>query len=199
MDKPCITELENKHAGQMIAVLGGAPSLQRDLQCLPKAHIRIGVNQHAFKAGIDFDYLVYLDPPTRAKHIATLKAAVDGSPGAIRISRHHDTTNYIVANVRFWNASYSGLFACWVACYLGGDPVVLCGIDCYRDHKLYCHNPNEFEFKNASGNAMKPLHNQLNNWRSAFSKCPNPERIHAVSGPLLDVFPKYERGQHGGM
>jgi hypothetical protein len=37
-----------------------------------------------------------------------------------------------------------------------------------------------------------PLKNHLNAWRPALGKCPNSERIKAVSGPVMDIFGQWD-------
>jgi hypothetical protein len=84
----------------------------------------------------------------------------------------------------WWEGSFSSHLATWLACWMGCDPVLLCGMDCYQGKRSADANPRD--------NAYNiPLEEHLAGWRQAFEKCPNADRIKTVSGPLIYIFGKY--------
>jgi hypothetical protein len=174
-----LSELQGVHAGEPIAVLGAGPSLPADLERLPAGAILIGVNHHAIKI-IDVDYLVFMDYPGR---IPDLMAAVEAHEGR-RITPMLAYTDYDISTVKFWDGGFTAAFATWIACFLGGDPVLLCGMDCFTGDNCYFY---ESEFpKHPSYHYSLDKH--LGAWRKALDRCERPEVIRAVSGPLVDVF-----------
>jgi hypothetical protein len=88
----------------------------------------------------------------------------------------------------WWDGGFSSTLATWFALWKGFDPVILCGMDCYQGAEKYCHPRPGFYHPVFD----TPLENHLRAWRLAFKKCPHPERIRAMSGPLAQVFGAYE-------
>ncbi len=177
-----ISVLKGRHAGRPIAIMGGGPSLADDLKRIPRDAVKISVNQHALYI-TGADYVVTLDDPTGDPVAIKMFNRVKGA----LIGKAEGHVDYLF-DVRFWYGQ-SGHSAAWVGCYMGGDPVLLCGMDLYQGPKMYCEEVEDPA--GAIGLKNKPLKNHVNNWRSAFSKCPNAERIRAMSGPLVDVFGIY--------
>lgn len=71
---------------------------------------------------------------------------------------------------------------------MGCNPVILCGMDCYQGENKYFHPYNDdvpsFHY---------PLDFHLRPWKEdARHLCPHPERLKAMSGPLMNVFGSYE-------
>jgi hypothetical protein len=170
-----IATLKNKHAGRPGVVMGGGPSLGKDLAKVPKEALRIAVNHHGLKDG-NADYTVFLDD------VASLRISLEElhARGGILVSRHPDS-DVDLGGPDWWQARFSGQLACWFACWIGCDPVLLCGMNLYRNPP-----PTVEEAKNLAYQA--PLEEHLKDWKFAFKKCPHPERIRAVSGPLVGVF-----------
>ena len=83
-----------------------------------------------------------------------------------------------------FNLGCSGYFAAWCAWYLGGDPVILCGMGLYQGKKFYLDSDNTPK-KDAG-----TLNFQKKEWGRIFDYCENLN-IRAVSGPLIDVFGQY--------
>ena len=54
-----LSAIRGRHRGQCIAVLGGGPTLLRDLRRVPFDAVLIGVNQHALL--LNLDYVVFQD------------------------------------------------------------------------------------------------------------------------------------------
>ena len=83
-----------------------------------------------------------------------------------------------------WIGEYSSSLATWLACWLGCEPVLLCGMDCYQGQRSPDADPRDLAY-------TYPLEQHLKFWRQAFERCPHAERIRAMSGPLVEVFGKY--------
>jgi predicted acylesterase/phospholipase RssA len=150
---------------------------------IPMDSIRIGVNHHASLC-VAVAYMAFLDSPAR---VPGLMARMDDHAGR-RISPLLGCTDWDFSGVEFWDGGMTSTFATWVACYMGGDPVLLCGMDCYQTGPVYCH-----------GGTMAPhpchdypLENHLGAWRLALVHCERSEVIQAVSGPLVEVFGRYD-------
>lgn len=178
-----VTDLHDKFTDRPAAVLGGGPSLPSDLARLPSDCILISVNDHA----IHFckpDYLVFMDIPN-AQIFPDLAAAVDSFEG-LRVSQT-PLSDIDIHCAEYWDGGFTSTLATWFALYLGCDPVILCGMDCYQGEVKYCHPRPDFYHP-----AMDyPIEMHLRGWRPASQNCPHPERICAMSGPLKTVFGAY--------
>jgi hypothetical protein len=170
-----IASLRDKHAGRPGAVLGGGPSLEKDLKKVPAGAVLISVNHHALKF-IKADYTVFLDDIIRLP----LPWDKIKSLGGLLVSRQPES-DVDLGGSNWWQARFSGQLACWFACWVGCDPVLLAGMNLYQNPP-----PTIEEVKNLAYQA--PLEEHLKGWREAFQKCPHPERIKAVSGPLVEIF-----------
>lgn len=188
MNKPSIKELKDIYRGRAVAVLGGGPSLPADLKRLPVGTNLISVNGHSLRLR-GADYLVFCDNPYRKSRLTStlLAAAIDAFYGP-KISIIENDSDYIF-DVDFWNGGFSSTVATWLACYMGGDPVLLCGMDCYQGDEKYFFDYSE---KMEHPCWHYPLENNLKAWRPALSKCPGPEKIKAISGPLVEIFGEYK-------
>lgn len=166
------------------AVLGGGPSLPADLKKLPSDCVLISVNDHALHF-CEPDYLVHMDndfagAPELGKALESFRGVVI-SPFA--------NSGVKLKKGEYWDGGFSSTLATWFACWMDFDNVILCGMDCYQGEVKYCHPRDGFYHPVFDA----PLENHLRAWRLAFKNCPHPERIKAMSGPLVDVFGKYER------
>jgi hypothetical protein len=178
-----IHELRDIHTGRPGAVLGGGPSLQTDLQLLPSGTVGFSVNQHALRF-CEPAFLVFMD---KLSDVPELAAAVASFKG-LKVSQITGQGDIDLSGVPYWDGGFSSSLATWLACYLDCDPVLLCGMDCYQGEKKYCY---DHVLDHPTVNY--PIENHLKAWRPALVKCPNPERIKAVSGPLVEIFGKYKR------
>ena len=172
-----IASLRDKHAGRPGAVLGGGPSLKKDLKRVPKDAILIAVNHHAMQY-VRADYTVFLDDVIRLP----IPWEKIHSSGGLLVSRQPES-DIDLGGSDWWQGRFSGHLACWFACWLGCDPVLIAGADCYQNP------PPEDDIKNLA--YQTPLEEHLAGWREAFQKCPHPERIKAVSWPLVEIFGKF--------
>jgi len=186
MQKAKMSQYRDRYAGRPAAVLGGGPSLPGDMEQLPPGCVLIGVNNHAFFV-CEPNYMVYNDRPVDHPD---LSAAIYACPKRVkRVSS--DPTSDILFDVDVWTGFYSSNTATWFACWMGCNPVILCGMDCYQGDVKYFHEwtrvKNLVEFTN------QPLEHHIRPWiEDAKNKCLHPERIRAMSGPLMNVFGRYE-------
>jgi hypothetical protein len=193
--KTKMSRLKDRYLGRPAAVLGGGPSLPGDLERLrdcfgrknaalamtQKKPILIAVNWHAFGL-CKPKYMVYNDRPQ------------DG-PELARAIREHwatlvspDPSSDILFDVPVWTGFYSSNTAAWFGLWLGCDPVILCGMDLYQGKRMYWH-----AYSHDEPNFHYPLDFHLRPWvEEARGSCPHPERLRAMSGPLVDVFGAYQ-------
>jgi hypothetical protein len=163
------------------AILGGGPSLPDDLKKLPWDCVLIGVNHHALKL-CKPDYLVFMDDPNK---FPDLQAGIDSFTGQIVCP--FERSDVKLPKGQYWDGGFSSALATWFALWQGYEPVILCGMDCYQGEEKYFYKR---DFYHPVFDA--PLADHVRAWRVALKKCPNPERIKAMSGPLVEVFGQYE-------
>jgi hypothetical protein len=178
-----VARLHDQFPGRPAAVLGGGPSLRNDLKRLPKDTILISVNDHALHH-CDPAYLVFMDIPNE-QILPELALAVRIFKGALVSTT--PLSDIDLGGSGYWNGGFTSPLATWFACYLGCNPVILCGMDCYQGEEKYCHPRPDFYHPVMD----YPLEMHLAAWRPALEKCPHPERICAMSGPLVDLFGGY--------
>lgn len=168
-------------AGRPAAVLGGGPSLLDDMRRLPPKCLLIAVNYHALLY-CKPDFMVYNDHPSSTPE---LLSAVQ-STAAIRVSS--DPTSEIVFDVDVWTGFYSSNTATWFALWIGCNPVILCGMDLWQGEVKYCH-----PYQHDEPNFHYPLDHHLRPWiEEGRVRLPHIERVRAMSGPLIEVFGRYE-------
>jgi hypothetical protein len=181
-----ISALRDLHQGQPAAVLGGGPSLPADLACVSTETVLISVNHHALRLIEDqADYIVFMDKP---ENYPALRTALLGSM-AVRVSQIKGAGEVDLAGAPYWDGGFSSTLATWLACWMGCDPVLLCGMDCYQGDQKYFYERTDIQFDQTF---YYPLENHLKAWRPALQKCQHPERIKAVSGPLVQIFGEWQ-------
>lgn len=166
------------------AILGGGPSLPKDIKRLPKDCVLISVNDHAFHH-CKPDVLVYQDKLMYAPAVREVLKTFKGVVVTPQPESH------VPLPKGWWDGNQSSCLATWYACWMDYDPVILCGMDCYQGPVKYCHPRPGFDHPVFRA----PLEKHFEIWAKAFDKCPHPERITAMSGPLAKVFGKYEHGK----
>ncbi|OGW38989.1 MAG: hypothetical protein A2010_08475 [Nitrospirae bacterium GWD2_57_9] len=174
-----IASLQNIHAGRPAAVLGGGPSLPADLPRVPPGAVLISVNHHALRY-IHADYTVFLDDLARMP----MPGDEIRSKGGLFVTRQPEM-DIDLGGSTWWQGRFSSHLACWFACWLGCSPVLLCGMDLYRNPIPPGDDPRNQAYQT-------PLAEHLAGWREAFQRCPHPERIRAMSGPLVAIFGKWQ-------
>jgi hypothetical protein len=180
MKKRLLSTMQDKYSGRPAAVLGGGPSLVADLQKLPADCLLIAVNYHAFYHCRPH-FMVYNDQP---ESDPLLLDRVQNT-GAARVSS--DPSSDVIFDVEIWTGFYSSNTAAWFALWLGCDPVILCGMDCYQGPVKYCH-PSDRDVPTHH----YPLDHHLRPWREdGKNLLPHIERLRVASGPLVTIFPVY--------
>jgi hypothetical protein len=176
-----MSEMRDLYAGRPAAVLGGGPSLPADMARLPAGCLLIAVNYHALHL-CQPDYMVYNDTP--ASDPVLLEAVC--SAKAVRVSP--DPTSDIAFDIPVWTGFYSSNTAAWFALWMGCNPVILCGMDCYQGDMIYFH-PYTMDVPSFH----YPLDDHLRPWIEDGQKLlPHVARLRVMSGPLTRVFKAYE-------
>lgn len=162
------------------AVLGGGPSLPKDLARLPKDCVLISVNDHAFHHCAP-DVLVFQDKLIWAPAVQEVLKTFNGVVVSPQPESHVELPK------GWWDGNQSSCLATWYACWMDYDPVILCGMDCYQGDIKYFH---DYEDK---PHFHYPLDHHIRPWvEEAHDMLPYPERVRAMSGPLIGVFGEYE-------
>lgn len=176
-----LSEMRNRYCGNAAAVLGGGPSLVEDIKHLPAGCLMIAVNYHGLYHCDHIDFMVYNDAPETnplQEHAVRAHRTVHVSP---------EPSSDVLFDVEVWTGHFSSNTAAWFALWLGCDPVILCGMDCYQGPVKHCppstyHSP---VFDNPLDFFTRP-------WtEEGKHKLPHVERVKAMSGPLMDVFGAY--------
>lgn len=184
MTKLLMSALKDKYAGRPAAVLGGGPSLPEDLRKVPSHAVLIAVNYHAFyhlPDGRVPDFMVYNDVP-------------ETNPLQVKAVREHLTvhvspepTSDVLFDVDVWTGFFSSNTAAWFALWMGCDPVILCGMDCYQGAVKHCP-PSDYH----SQMFDMPLDFYTRPWfEDGRNLLPHVERVKAMSGPLVEIFGAY--------
>jgi len=182
--KHLMSQYEGLFAGRPAAVLGGGPSLPGDMARLPDGCVLIAVNYHAFHL-CEPDFMVYNDAPDSDP---VLWEAVRKPGRAVRVSQ--DSSSDVEFDVPVWTGFYSSNTAAWFGLWLGCDPVILCGMDCYQGNEVYFHEYNR-DYDPPCWHY--PLEDHLRPWKEdGKNLLPHVERVRVMSGPLGTVFPRWE-------
>lgn len=182
MNQITLMELEARYSGRPAAVLGGGPSLPEDLKRLPQGCTLISVNHHALRL-CQPDILVYLDWP---ENFPELEQAVRDFTG-LRVSPH-PSSDVLLPKGEWWDGGFSSTTAAWLGCRMGAEPVILCGMDCYQGEHKYFYERSGFYHPVFD----YPVADHVRGWRPALKRCPNPQKIKAMGGPLTELFGAYE-------
>ena len=175
-----MSSLKNKYRYRTAAVLGGGPSLPSDIAKLPAGCLLIAVNYHAFYY-CEPEFMVYNDTPET--NPLQLKAVQEHR--AVHVSP--EPTSDVVFDVDVWTGFFSSNTAAWFALWLGCDPVILCGMDCYQGPEKHCL-PSTY----TSPMFDLPLDFYTRPWEEdCRNSVPHPERLRAMSGPLVRLFGAY--------
>lgn len=178
-----LSDMRDSCKGMAAAILGGGPSLPDDLKRIPKDCVLIAVNDHALHHSTP-DFLVHMD--NNFDVCPQLRDALAGYDGVV-VSPFANS-HVSLPKGEWWDGGFTSTLATWFACWSGFSPVLLCGMDCYQGDVKYCHERPGFYHPVFDF----PLENHIRAWRPALTKCPNAEAIKAVSGPLVEVFGRYE-------
>lgn len=185
MSKPSLDIFEGVHAGRAAAILGGGPSMPDDVKRLPKDCVLFSIKHHGAKL-LPCDYTAFFD----IRYVDQLREL--GTRCGTILSNFVNHTDVLLLE-EHWKTKRSGPRIAKIAAYMGCAPVILCGMDCYRDVEgsPYWHGAPATEFTDLA--VKLPLEAELVMWRECFKNMRNPEVIKAMSGPLVDVFGAYEK------
>lgn len=178
-----MSSYHNQYPGRPAAVLGGGPSLPEDMRKLPQGSLMVAVNYHyQLLTGRDPDFMVFNDHledfPTLAAWVLKTKAVL------VNPDREISDIDY---DVPVWTGFFSSNTAAWLALWMGCDPVILCGMDCYQGDAVYSH-PTDYD----SPAFHQPLDHYLRPWIEEGKKLlPHVERLKVMSGPLTQIFGAY--------
>ena len=179
--KRLMSKMRDQYAGRPASILGGGPSLPGDIARLPENCVLIAVNYHAFHL-VKPDFMVYNDCP---EGDSILEEAVRQHQ-AVMVSP--DPSSDVEFDVPVWSGFYSSNTAAWFALWLGCDPVILCGMDCYQGEKVYFH-----AYTHDVPCFHYPLEHHIRPWvEDGRNLLPHVDRVRVMSGPLGTVFPMYE-------
>lgn len=181
--KLCMSALKDRYKGRPAAVLGGGPSLPSDLEKVPANALMIAVNYHAFYH-LDRlpDFMVYNDAPE------TNILQVNAVEQHLTIQVSPEPTSDVIFDVDVWTGFFSSNTAAWFALWMGCDPVILCGMDCYQGPVKHCP-PSDYH----SQMFDMPLDFYTRPWtEEGLHRLPHVERVKAMSGPLVEVFGAYQ-------
>lgn len=153
-----LEQFKGLHEGETAAVLGGGPSLPRDLWTLPDDCRLIGLNQHTLI--LPLTYVFFADP--RVWYV-------------VQQYRVNSITTYAVLrdrkDVMFAatcpNVGLSGPMAVWCCEFLGFREIHVAGCDSYQADRRYWHS---LERHDVQGQSLEP-------WTTVRDKMKHPERV----------------------
>ena len=175
-----VIELKDTRINQPAAILGGGPSLPQDLKRIPAGALLFSVNNHALQL-TRADYLVFRDSPEKFPALLQAVREFEGT----RVSQLKRWTDIDLEGVQWWDAPFSSSLATWMACWMGCNPILLAGMDLYQGKEKYFYDRIGFHL---TASQVAPAGPQLRAWEKGKIYCPHAENIHALSGPLVEVF-----------
>lgn len=183
-----------RRGSETALVMGGGPSIEADFQQVMDDEadaVLIAVKQHAMiylasAEEITADVCCFLEDPDAAGQEG-LRTALLMRPATWRVSPFEKWSNVRI-DEPWWNGGFSSSLAVWFACAAGFERVLLAGMDCYQGERKYWYERPGYSHPCFNF----PLDNHLWAWSAALDKCPNADRIKAVSGTLVEVFGRWE-------
>jgi hypothetical protein len=184
-----VSALFDRWAGQPILVIGGGPSAKKDLARLDiTPACVISANEHgAHQDRFKVDLVVNCDKRhcmLQRPMEEILRAAL---PHAAIVNRH-SWADYRLGDWRF--AGNSGLTAIAVAAALGGNPVIVTGIDMFHGGRVYFHDVGA---KPSKQKTVRPgvIRRDKSKLTPLKQFCAGAA-IRPMSGPLCEYFPQYD-------
>ena len=199
MVQELISSLFDKWAGKPILVIGGGPSALTDLLNWPENVNPVAVlsaNQHGCRqTRFPVDLLVNVDKIHTERRVAMSTIL---RPYGIPIVNRHSWADYRLADWDF--SANSGITAVAVAVALGGNPVIVTGIDMWESGRQYFHDEDVIAL--ASGTRPPRVHRRETNkhvqMRSAqkrlnvLASFARGANIRPMSGPMTNVFERFD-------
>ena len=196
-----IVDLFDKWAGKPILVIGGGPSVLKDLidgPELPNIACVISANAHGCRqTRFAVDLLVNVD--TRHTHLKTPMEPLLRAYG-IPIVNRHLWADYLLPDWEF--VANSGLTAIAVAIVLGGNPVIVTGVDLWASGREYFHDEAVLREKCGESAEIRRNRRRLGAMGtqnraairrlSGLAKFAGGANIRPISGPMTAVFPQFD-------
>lgn len=192
-----ISELFDRYRDQPILVIGGGPSVTRDLASLPadfRPALVLSANEHGCKQDrFAVDYIVNCDKIHCMRHVPM--------EGYLRQFRVPIINRWSWADVRLEDWTFfgnSGLTSVAVAAALGGSPIVVLGIDFWATGRHYFWDQSTTAPKQklyAWQRTRPAAASQPDRRLAALAQLVGDAHIRALSGPLLSRWPKYHPGE----
>lgn len=167
-------------------ILGGGPSLEREYKKTPYRSVRFSVNDHGARL-TPCDYSTCYDDFI----VPRLKALGPEQTGKI-ISCFVNHTDILLTPETPNHGRLSSRVAVWLAEFMGCNPIILAGFDCYNPSlPAYYHKDIE-PTDDVIHRREQGVVNTVAQWREALKLYRHPERIKVMDGPLMELFDQYE-------
>lgn len=185
-----ISALFDKWYGKPILVIGGGPSVTKDLEQLKETPACvISANDHGFhQSKFPVDLVVSVD----RVHLF-LKQDMEKllRPYGKPIVNKHATADYRLPDWDFIGSC--GTVAVVVAAALGGYPVMATGLDMWRDGRLYFHpTPGQAPSPRRRQQAAEFSRDEKKHKVNPLKKALGGSVFRPLSGPLCMAFPQYD-------
>lgn len=186
-----VTALFNRWEGKPALVIGGGPSVLRDLPKLSHDNISlvISANEHGFKQDkFKVDLVTNVDKMHCLHKIPMEKIL---RPYGVPIVNRHSWADYRLPDWHF--SGNTGMTAIALAALLGANPVIVTGIDMWYGGRIYFHD------KGAKPTKDKRVRESVRR-RDKMRVKPLVQfcvgaRVQPMSGVLLEWFNPYEPGK----
>src|SRR4030042_2745143 len=130
-----VSKMKDRYLGRPAAVLGGGPSLPRDMEMLPGGGACLAPIQEILLIAVNYHALQLCQP-----HFMVYNDEPKSDPRLLEAVRSHaflcvssDPTSDIQFDVPVGTGFYSSNTAAWFALWMGCNPVIFCGRGCYVD------------------------------------------------------------------
>jgi hypothetical protein len=182
-----ITDLFDRWAGKPILVVGGGPSVTTDLLIADiNPACVISANGHGAKQDhYPVDIFTHMD----IRHVFE-KTPVEPELrklGGIIVSKY-SSADYRLGDFNF--ICNTGIAAVIIAAALGGDPVLVTGLDFFHGGRKYFHMGDKVD-RYPIGSIHRTIRRQMRQYLSEL----NGANIRPLSGPLLAHFPKFDAAE----
>ena len=176
-----LEQFEDVYQDYEIAILGGGENLPYDIfkvYAENKNIMLLGINYHSIILP-QLDFILYLDARDS-------KSGVDDyclkHPGTILSMQKQDLREHDIYIGRAKMFGFSGTLGTWICDYMGFKKIYICGIDLYTGKKEHWHRPPTDKMSKWNAAPSLDAHRKV---RDALK---HPDRIKAVSGPLMEVY-----------
>jgi hypothetical protein len=187
--RPIVSRLFDRWAGKPILVLGGGPSVRTDLpQLAITPACVISANDHGAKQSrFPVEIFVNCD-----RMHCMLKVPMEKflRPFGGLIVNRFSWADYRLAEWTF--LGNSGLTAVAVAAALGGNPVIVTGIDMWKQGRVYFHDEEPGKIPRNRRNVRPSVTRRDMNQLRELKRETEGANIRPMSGPMTEVFPEYD-------